>query len=121
MRCLLIPGAARLGIMREDPAVALLFLRRLATRVRGLVERLDQVAGQAVVERLATWVLRAAEQDETRPFTLGMTQAQRAEELGTVRAIRGLAQLRADGAIVTVGRGRFRVRDWSALRTIAAG
>jgi CRP/FNR family transcriptional regulator, dissimilatory nitrate respiration regulator len=120
-RCLLIPARALLGIMREDPAVALLFLRRLATRVRGLVERLDQVAGQPVLQRLATWVLRAAEHGDARSFTLGMTQAQLAEELGTVRevVVRGLAQLRDEGAIVTAGRGRYRVKAWNVLRTIA--
>jgi CRP-like cAMP-binding protein len=86
------------------------------------VDRLDQMAGQPVLQRLATWVLRAAEHDETRAFTLGMTQAQLAEELGTVRevVVRGLAQLRDDGAITTVGRGRYRVKDWNALRTIAS-
>jgi CRP-like cAMP-binding protein len=120
-RCLLIPAAALLQIMHEDPTVALLFLRRLAARVRGLVERLDQVSSQSVTQRLAGWVQRAAEHDPERPFTLGMTQAQLAEELGTVRevVVRGLAQLRDEGAIMTAGRGRYRVKDWAVLRGVA--
>ncbi len=121
-RCLLIPAAALLRIMRDDPAVALLFLRRLATRVRGLVERIDQLGGQSVLQRLAAWVLRAAEMDETQAFTLGMTQARLAEELGTVRevVVREIAQLRAHGAIEAAGRGRFRVKDRAILRAMAA-
>lgn len=108
--------------MRDDPAVALLFLRRLATRVRGLVERLDQIAGQPVLQRLGLWVVRAAEQAPADAVAFGMTQVQLAEELGTVRevVVRGLAQLRDEGAIATAGRGRFRVKDWEILRAMAA-
>lgn len=122
-RCLLIPAASLRRIMAEDPEVAMLFLRRLASRVRGLVERLDQVGGQPVLQRVAAFVQRTAAHAGTASFALGMTQAQLAEELGTVRevVVRCLGQLRASGAIEATARGRYRVRDARRLRAIAGG
>ncbi len=117
--CLHIHGDVLTSIMREDPEVALLFLRRLSARVRTLVDRLDRLANQPVMARLAGFLLeRAAVADDTGAFTLGMTQAEVAEELGTVREVivRGLAHLRGEGIIDTLGRGRFAVLDAAALR-----
>jgi len=56
------------------------------------------------------------------PFALGMTQADAAEELGTVREVlvRGIGTLRREGLIASVGRGRFEVRDLDASRRLAA-
>lgn len=131
VRCLHLPVEALVGIMRDDPAVALLFLRRLSSRVRNLVERLDRMATQPVTARVASFLesrdaLRHASANEApadESFTLGMTQAELAEELGTVREVivRSLAQLRQDGVIDVAGRGRFVVRDPDRLRRLARG
>lgn len=120
--CLHIPGDALTTIMRTDPAVALLFLRRLSARVRTLVERLDRVSNQPVMARLAQFLLDRMSAHGADAFTLGMTQAQVAEELGTVREVivRGLSQLRSEGIIDTIGRGHFAVLDLAALRRKAA-
>jgi len=131
-RCLHLPAEALMTIMRDDPAVALLFLRRLSSRVRGLVERLDRMANQPVSARVAAFIeareaMRGAASGDTVPrddsFTLGMTQAELAEELGTVRevVVRSLAQLRHDGVIDVVARGRFVVRDRERLRRLTQG
>jgi DNA-binding transcriptional regulator LsrR (DeoR family) len=55
------------------------------------------------------------------PFNLGMTQAQLAEELGTVRevVVRGLAQLRRDGIIAAAGRGRYVISNRDGLTDLA--
>ncbi|CAN5893596.1 hypothetical protein BH11GEM2_BH11GEM2_18150 [soil metagenome] len=47
-RCLILHGNSLHAIMRDDPAVALLFLRRLSSRVRELVDRLDHATNQSV-------------------------------------------------------------------------
>ncbi|HYW32283.1 MAG TPA: Crp/Fnr family transcriptional regulator [Gemmatimonas sp.] len=119
--CLVIAKDALLAIIRDDPSVALLFLQRLAGRVRGLVERLDSASTQSVVGRLASYVLAQAAISESASFTLGLTQEALAEELGTVRevVVRGLANLRRDGVIASVGKGRYTVRDAAALRRLA--
>ncbi len=108
------------AIMRDDPAVALLFLRRLSSRVRELVDRLDRATRHSVPSRLAAFLLERDAAAPGKPFTLGMTQGALAEELGTVRevVVRALARLRVSGAIEAVGRGRFRVRDSAALDAI---
>lgn len=120
-RCLVLNRDALRAAMREDPAVAWLFLGRLSTRVRELVERLDRVSTQAIPARLAAFLLTRAKSTEALPFTLGLTQALLAEELGTVRelVVRALAQLRDAGLIASAGRGRYVVRDLAALTELA--
>lgn len=130
-RCLHLHRDALMAIMRDDPDVALLFLRRLSARVRHVVDRLDRVSTQPVVGRLAALLaarLEHAGDHSPNPtgadtVSLGMTQAAAAEELGTVREVivRGLATLRAEGIIDAAGRGRFAVRDVEALRARARG
>jgi CRP-like cAMP-binding protein len=120
-RCLILNRDVLRATMREDPAVAWLFLRRLSSRVRDLVQRLDRTSTQAVPARLAAFLISRAEAVQVQPFTLGMTQLELAEELGTVREVlvRGLAHLRGVGVIESAGRGRYVVKDAAALREIA--
>lgn len=119
-QCLILNRDALRAIMRDDPAVAWLFLRRLSARVRELVERLDRASTQGIPARLAAFLLTRAQ--NAQPFTLGMTQAELAEELGTVREVivRALSQLRNLGVIASSGRGRYVVRDLARLTTVAA-
>lgn len=119
-RCLIINGDSLTAIMRADPELALLFPRRLSARVRVLVERVDRLSTQPVLSRLAAFVLYRAERSSSSSFTLGMTQEELAEELGTVRevVVRGLARMRRDGLIATAGRGRFAVRDVAAIERV---
>jgi CRP/FNR family transcriptional regulator len=107
--------------MREDPAFAVALLERMAGRVRNLVERLDRIAAHSVLARLAAWLLER----QTHPnsaFTLGATQLELAEELGTVREVivRSLRRLREAGMIHAVGRGRYTILDMAGLRALAA-
>jgi CRP-like cAMP-binding protein len=120
-RCLILNRERLRAMMGEDPAVAWLFLRRLSTRIRELVERLDRVSTQAIPARLAAFLLTRAGAVERQPFTLGMTQSELAEELGTVREVlvRGLARLRDAGVITCAGRGRYVVRDATALKQLS--
>lgn len=107
--------------MRVDSALALALLRRLAGRVRHLIDRLDRLANQSVTTRFAAFIRTRATADA--PFTLGRSQQEVAEELGTVREVivRELRSLREAGILERAGRGRYRVIDEGALLRLAGG
>jgi CRP-like cAMP-binding protein len=121
--CLVVGRDAIGAAMRSDPELAWRFLARLAGRVRTLVERVDGLAARSVPQRLAALlVARQLESREgDRSVTLGGTQQEVAEELGTVRevVVRAVRALREAGAIDALGRGRYEVRDVRRLREIA--
>lgn len=118
-RCLVLERGLILGMVRTEPELALALLQRLAARVRHLVERLDRNSAQSTLTRLAQLILARA--NGRRSFTLGVTQQQAAEEMGTVRelVVRGLRTLRDRGIIEAKGGGRYVVRDHVALREAA--
>lgn len=121
--CLALDRDALGAAVREDPELAFALLGRLAGRVRHLVERLDRVAGRSVPARLAAFLLARAEGRGAAPFTLGRTQAETAEELGTVREVlvRALGRLRREGLVERAGRGGLRIVDEAGLRRLAEG
>ena len=120
-RCLLIPQAVLEAIIADHPEVAFLFLRRLAERTRLLVDRLDAAVAQEVAGRVARLLLQRYREAGVDVFTLGATQHEVAEAIGTVREVlvRSLRHLRNRGVIESAGRGRLRVRDVRALAELA--
>ncbi len=118
-RCLALERSLILDMVRAEPALALALLQRLAARVRHLVERLDRNSAQSTLARLAQLIL--ARGNGKRAFTLGVTQQQAAEEIGTVRelVVRGLRTLRDRGIIEATGGGRYVVLDLVALQEAA--
>jgi CRP/FNR family transcriptional regulator len=123
-RCLFVSRDAVIDAIRAEPDIAVALLERLAARVRALVEQLDQRTGFAIRERVAGIIIgRAA--TRTVPdaaFSLGATHQEIAESLGTVREIvvRSLRELRDDGILEAVGRGRYIIRDEKRLMQIAS-
>ncbi len=121
-RCAVI-GRETLGAMiANDPQLAWRLLERLATRVRGLVDRIDALATQDVAARLAAYLLARAETDGgVHLTTLDGTQAQLSEELGTVRevVVRHLRLLQRAGILRRAGRGRYEIVRLDALRAAA--
>jgi CRP/FNR family transcriptional regulator len=119
--CAVISREAIQAVIAAQPEIAFLFLERLASRVRGLVGRLDRMALQGTTARLATYLLELPSDPSGRIVHLGLTQGELAEELGTVREIvvRGLRTLRRDGAIHSLGRGRFEILSREELRRAA--
>lgn len=120
--CAVIDAATLEAAMAADPRLALRLLTRMAERVRGLVDRLDGRSSRTVGERLAEWLL-ARGQDAPGSFTLGVSQADLAEELGTVREVlvRELRRLREAGVIRPAAGRRWEIVDAAALRRAAGG
>jgi CRP/FNR family transcriptional regulator len=118
--CLFVSRDAIAAAMRADPQVAWRFLGRLAARVRTLVERIDGLTARSVPQRLAALLL-ARQTDGNGAVTLGGTQQEIAEELGTVRevVVRAIRTLCGSGAIEALGRGRYHIRSATKLRELA--
>jgi len=120
--CLVLDRATLARAVAADPELALRLMARLAERVRTLVARLDQRTVATVEQRLAALLLARHGAAGGGVFTLGATQAEAAEELGTVREVlvRALRRLRDGGFVETAARGRYRVLDKAGLRRVAA-
>lgn len=120
--CLWLSRATLRSAMAADPELSLRWLGSLATRVRGLVERLDEKTSRTVQQRLAGFLLQRHATARGEPFALAETQAEAAEELGTVREVlvRALRRFREGDLVDSPTRGRYRVRDERGLARIAA-
>jgi CRP/FNR family transcriptional regulator len=120
--CVLLSTAALQATVRDHPELAFLFLRRLAERTRLLVDLVDRLAAQDVIGRLAGLLLERRRVDGgSAGITLGRTQVEVAEALGTVRevVVRALRQLRQRGLIEAAGRGRYLIRNPRGLARLA--
>jgi CRP/FNR family transcriptional regulator, dissimilatory nitrate respiration regulator len=123
-QCLVLSREAIEAAIAADPAVAWVLLARLATRVRGLVERVDRLALQSVTSRLVGLLLGKVARTTVggeATVSFGMSQAALAAELGTVRevVVRALRSLKERGLIATAGTGRVHIIDVAALRRVA--
>jgi CRP-like cAMP-binding protein len=119
--CAVIARESLVAAVRSSPDAAFVLLERLARRVRELVNRLDRAALRPVSARLAEYLLARSDARGRPIITLGMTQQQLAEEVGTVREVivRELHALRSRGIIRALGGGRYEVVDAEALRARA--
>ncbi|HEY3932992.1 MAG TPA: Crp/Fnr family transcriptional regulator [Gemmatimonadales bacterium] len=110
-RCVLFTLAVLRAAMAANQDVGLVLLKRLALRVRLLVDRLDDRSSLNVRERLQEYLTERSAASARDFFTLGVNQQALAEELGTVREIvaRELRRLRDDGWITSAGPGRYRL------------
>jgi CRP/FNR family transcriptional regulator, dissimilatory nitrate respiration regulator len=120
-RCIVIGKDAIAAAMSLEPALAWLLLRRLAMRVRTLVDRLDRATSHSIPKRLAAHLVLRMERSGTSRITLGGTQQSIAEELGTVREVivRTLRTLVAEEVLRSLGGGRYEVIDAERLRELA--
>lgn len=119
--CRLLPRASVMRLLSEDGEAAAFFLARLATRLRGVITRLSDVNQTRVAVRLSRHLADRPGAASGRKVSLGMTQAELAEELGTVRevVVRELRRLCERQLVASAGRGLYRVTDIAALRAIA--
>ncbi len=119
-RCARIDAALLERLLAECPEVARFALRRLAERSRVLLGRMDDLLARTVPARVAAVLLARAQRARGGAFTLGMSQAALAEELGTARevVVRALGALCAAGAVRRVGRARYAVVRIEVLETM---
>lgn len=120
--CLLLDRATLARAVAADPELALRWLGRLAGRVRRLIDRLDEQTARTVEQRVAALLLARHAAAAGTPFALAPTQAEAAEELGTVREVlvRTLRRFREAGLVDSPARGRYVVRNQRELARLAA-
>lgn len=120
-RCAHLPLGAVERLLGDDAEFARFALRRVAIRARGLLRRIDELTATTITSRVAEYVLARAERSRGDEFTLGMSQAELAAELGTAREVivRSLGALVDGGALTRTGRSRFAVSRLATLRAIA--
>jgi CRP-like cAMP-binding protein len=116
-RCALLTRDALESAIAEHPRIAFLLARRLAARVRQLVDRLDDRSAQSVDARLVDFLVTRPQPARASSISLGMTQQALAEELGTVREVvaRRLRHLCRLGLLERVPGGRYRIPNRAAL------
>jgi CRP-like cAMP-binding protein len=122
-RCALFDKPSLEAAMAECPEIGFLINRRLALRVRKLVERLDE-RSRSVGSRLAEFIVERLDASPTGDrVSIGMTQQALAEELGTVREVvsREFRALVKERTIESLGGGRYRVTNPESLRRRIAG
>lgn len=119
--CALLPRQPLLRRLEDDPSLARFFLTRLAGRLREVIGRLDSMATRSVAQRLARHLLARWRASGSTRVSLGMTQEELAEELGTVREVivRELRLLCRAGVLTSLGHGLYEVQDGRTLRALA--
>jgi CRP/FNR family transcriptional regulator len=124
--CLFVNRSAFEEAVKVEPAIAYYLLEQISLRVETLVQRVAQLSAQSVQARLARFILNRAARNPDRlrgaQFSLGMTQSQLAEELGTVREVivRSLRALRESGAVTSRASGKYQIANLDELRRLAA-
>jgi len=110
-------------LCRRRPAVALSLLETLARRMRHFAELVSDLAFRPVPERLARYLsgLAGGAAPGAR-LDLGLSQAQLAARLGTVRELVARAfSLLEDSGIITRTRARIVIRDPARLAVLGRG
>jgi CRP/FNR family transcriptional regulator len=117
-RCAIFDRRSLEAAIAECPEIGFLINRRLALRVKRLVERLEE-RSHSVRSRLAEFLLeRLASSPNGERISVGLTQQQLAEELGTVREVisREIRLLIKEHIIESLGGGRYKIRRSDVLR-----
>jgi CRP/FNR family transcriptional regulator, dissimilatory nitrate respiration regulator len=111
-QCAVFSRRALESAIGEAPAIAFIIARRLALRVRRLVDRLDERSAKSVQERLIEFLM-ARPRNLRSEISIGMTQQALAEELGTVREVvsREMRELVRKGWMEVKGGGRYRLME----------
>ncbi len=106
-------------LILSKPQVALRILEITGRRLRDAEERLENMAFKGIPARLASMLLRLAEEQGSNEIT-GLTHQDLAESVGTYRetATQVLNDLKAAGYI-DIGRKRITVLDTEGLTAVA--
>lgn len=108
-------------LILSKPQVALRILEITGKRLREAEERLESMAFKGIPARLASLLLRLAEEQGSDEVT-GLTHQDLAESVGTYRetATQVLNDLKSQG-LIEIGRKRIKILDKEALYEIAEG
>lgn len=107
----------------SHPEVALKILRVIGSRLRLLVNIIEELSFTTVRQRLAALLLRMAEKGKRRPegveFALPVSQQELAAQIGTVRELvsRNLSRFQAEGVLRLNGR-RVCILNQESLREV---
>ncbi len=119
-RLLAIPREAFNALIRDCPEAAEWLIRRLATQVRGLTDRVFELSALNVCTRLHCELLRLArsraEGDETSPTHAELANRIGAHREAVTRELNALVRLK----IIRVGRRRLVFLDIGALEALVA-
>jgi CRP-like cAMP-binding protein len=106
-------------LILNKPQVGLRILEITGRRLREAEERLENMAFKGIPARLASLLLRLAEEQGTREI-VGLTHQDLAESVGTYRetATQVLNDLKSEGYI-DIGRKRIMILDPEGLSAVA--
>ena len=107
-------------LMREKPKVAFRFVESLGDRVSTLESRLEEIAFKSIPARLASLLLRLAEEQGHGEEVTGYTHQDLGEILGTYRETitQTLNDFKSDG-LIDIGRKRIRIIDNDQLERLS--
>ena len=107
-------------LMREKPKVAFRFVEALGDRVSQLESRLEEIAFKSIPARLASLLLRLADEQGGNDVVNGFTHQDLGEMLGTYRETitQTLNDFKADG-LVAISRKRIQILDRPSLEDLA--
>jgi CRP-like cAMP-binding protein len=104
-------------LMREKPQVAFRFVEALGDRVTELESRLEEIAFKSIPARLASLLLRLADEQDDGSEVKGYTHQDLGEMLGTYRETitQTLNDFKAEG-LVDISRKRITLMDRESLK-----
>ncbi len=107
-------------LMREKPRVAFRFVEALGERMMSLESRLEDIAFKSIPARLASLLLRLADEQGDGPVVTGYTHQDLGEILGTYRETitQTLNDFKAEG-LVSISRKRVEIVDRDGLEILA--
>lgn len=109
-------------LIRQKPQVAFRFVEALGQRVTLLEASLEDIAFKSIPARLASLLLRLADEQGNGSDVRGLTHQELAELIGTYRetVTQTLNDLKADG-LVEIGRKHIHIVDRDGLGLVAEG
>ena len=107
-------------LMREKPKVAFRFVEALGGRLTSLESRLEEIAFKSIPSRLASLLLRLADEQSEGNVVTGYTHQDLGEVLGTYRETitQTLNDFKADG-LVEISRKRVEILNRESLEFLA--
>jgi CRP-like cAMP-binding protein len=107
-------------LMREKPSVAFRFVEALGDRLSSVETRLEEIAFKSIPARLASLLLRLADEEGSGTEVIGYTHQDLGEILGTYRetVTQTLNDFKADG-LVDISRKRIQILDQDGLEVLA--